>query len=409
MPINEQLNFSVSFAGAVKASASTTINDTSRPAYDYILVSDTSSVTPITESNIPTYHLASNVSVANEGDSVTFTLTTTMLDSNTSIPYTITGISAADLSAGTLTGNFVIDSSGKDTISLTLANDMVTEGTETLTLTIDGKNISKSVTINDTSKLPYYKLLFDMYSTGDLELPVVNEGASIYVVVQTTNVPDGTVVAVSITGIDAVDVSDGILNFNLTLVNNIAYRPLTLTNDLRADGNKVATAVAKVNNVQVATTTVQIQDTSFITNTGYVFNSVTNNPAPAYEFRGVNTVSYSVNLGWGNVYPGPFGSVVTDDLYVDSTKLNILRVVNYYGSLGYEDYMGYVDIDTSTNVPNINTATVKLTDLSNDAVVFNKSAAIVSKNPLKLVVSGIQSTAFDIPVGVQLKLQLTTT
>jgi hypothetical protein len=151
MPINEQLSFNVSFGGNVKASATTTINDTIQPEYEYMLVASNPSSTEITEIDIPTYTLASNKTSVNEGETITFTLSTTMLDTGTIVPYTISDVSVSDISLPSLTGNFITDATGKATLTLSLIEDALTEGTETLTISINGQSATRSVTINDTS------------------------------------------------------------------------------------------------------------------------------------------------------------------------------------------------------------------------------------------------------------------
>ena len=86
---------------------------------------------------------------ANEGSTAIFTLTTKNVTAGTAVPYTISGVSAADIS-GSLSGTAVVNTSGLATISVTLANDNLTEGAETLTVTAGGA--SASTTVNDTSK-----------------------------------------------------------------------------------------------------------------------------------------------------------------------------------------------------------------------------------------------------------------
>ena len=100
-------------------------------------------------SSAPTYILTSSES-GNEGSTATFTLTTTNVASGTSVPYTLSGISAADITGGLLTGSAIVNSSGTATISVGIVADNLTEGAETLTVTAQGK--SASMTINDTSK-----------------------------------------------------------------------------------------------------------------------------------------------------------------------------------------------------------------------------------------------------------------
>ena len=107
----------------------------------------------------PTYALQSNTTVANEGTSVTFTLITTNVSNGTLVPYTITGIDSNDIGGASLTGTFTVNNN-TSSASATIAEDLTTEGTETLTLTLDNGQASVSVTINDTSvEIPQTPLL----------------------------------------------------------------------------------------------------------------------------------------------------------------------------------------------------------------------------------------------------------
>lgn len=98
-----------------------------------------------------TFALSSSFDARDEGNSVTITLTTSSVPNGTSIPYTITGISASDLSAGSINGNFVVTSNSASTI-FTFAQDNTGEGEETMVITLDNHpSVSKAVIINDTS------------------------------------------------------------------------------------------------------------------------------------------------------------------------------------------------------------------------------------------------------------------
>jgi len=110
-------------------------------------------VTPApTPTPTPTYRLVSNQTSVNEGSTATFTLTTTSVTPGTSVPYTLTGVTAVDVSGGVLIGNAVVNSSGVATISIALLNDSATEGAETLTVTAGG--VTAFAVINDTSTTP---------------------------------------------------------------------------------------------------------------------------------------------------------------------------------------------------------------------------------------------------------------
>ncbi len=101
-------------------------------------------------STTPTYAIAAGAGSNNEGTTASFTVTTTNVSNGTVLNYTLsgTGITAADVTGGALTGSVTINN-GTGTISVPLAADLTTEGDETLTVTVNGK--TASTTIKDTS------------------------------------------------------------------------------------------------------------------------------------------------------------------------------------------------------------------------------------------------------------------
>lgn len=130
--------------------------------------------TPVAAIATATYQLTSNVNSVNEGESVIFTLTTTNVEDNNLIPYTITGISTLDIEGDILTGNFTINN-GTDSITITTISDLITEGLETLVLSLDEKSISLSVDINDTSiEPPLQGLLNAWYDAADPSTVIVD-------------------------------------------------------------------------------------------------------------------------------------------------------------------------------------------------------------------------------------------
>ena len=99
--------------------------------------------------------LQTQSTVVNEGESFDISLSTdTPYTETTLLPYTITGISADDIT-GELTGNFEFDSTKSlSTITFTTVADALSEdGPETFLLTLnDYPDLSVSVIINDTSQ-----------------------------------------------------------------------------------------------------------------------------------------------------------------------------------------------------------------------------------------------------------------
>ena len=149
----------------------------------------------------PAFTLTKSGVAVNEGEAVVFTLQTTKGSPGDKFDYVITGVSAADVVGGALTGTAVIGADGKAEIRVQLVADRATEGAETLSLTVAGK--SESVTVNDTSVNPTYTLTKSAQA--------VDEGATTVFTLQTTNVDAGATFDYVITGVSAADVVGGAL------------------------------------------------------------------------------------------------------------------------------------------------------------------------------------------------------
>tara|TARA_X000001036_G_scaffold300047_1_gene279184 strand:- start:345 stop:2003 length:1659 start_codon:yes stop_codon:yes gene_type:complete len=116
--------------------------------------------TSITEvSEWPSYSAAAASNAVNEGSSMVFTVTTSLVPDATTLYYD-TNLADADFSGGTENGSFTI-TSGTGTFTVNLANDVATEGPETLNARIytdagrtDLVATSGSVTVSDTSAAP---------------------------------------------------------------------------------------------------------------------------------------------------------------------------------------------------------------------------------------------------------------
>jgi hypothetical protein len=161
----------------------------------------------------------------NEGAQVYFYLSITNGGDlwGTDVPYTITGVSGTDIGSSTdsvLTqGKFQIPQTPQAnpvaTVGFNITEDMVTEGIETMVLTLNGKNVSSSVIINDTSTTPLapptYSLAQTSTSTSGLNRTVAESatgvGAYITFTLLTTNVVPGTSVPFTVTGIQQADVT----------------------------------------------------------------------------------------------------------------------------------------------------------------------------------------------------------
>lgn len=130
------------------------------------------------------FSLSSSESSVNEGGVVTLTLNAKKMRDGQTVGYTISGISSTDLSVGSLTGSFTVNG-GVGIISLTLRSDSLTEGLETMRISLSNGRSKNDISVIDTS------LSGPTYSVSHPSS--VNEGSSLSVSVTTSGVANGTV------------------------------------------------------------------------------------------------------------------------------------------------------------------------------------------------------------------------
>ena len=198
------------------ATASTVINDTSK--------------------SLATYSISASNPSVNEGGTLTFTITTANSATGTYVPYTIYGVSSADVMGGLLSGNALVNGNGIATVSIALLNDFLTEGDETLTISAGG--VTASSNVSDTSKsIPTYSLIANN--------PIVNEGSIATFTLTTTIVAAGATIPYVISGISSSDVVGGVLSGNVIANSNgTATITVTLTNDQLTEGSETLTISA---------------------------------------------------------------------------------------------------------------------------------------------------------------------
>ena len=182
---------------------------------------------------VATFSLASDVAASNEGTTVYFTLTTENVAAGTQYSYSLSGtnITNGDVD-GSLAGTATIDADGKAVIAVDLTNDELTEGLETITLSVAGQ--TSSVNINDTSTTvvapsPTYALVADVAN--------VNEGDTVTFTLTTTNVAAGSQIAYSISGVSPSDINGGSLNGLATVgADGRAVVSVTVAEDATTEG-----------------------------------------------------------------------------------------------------------------------------------------------------------------------------
>ena len=363
---------------------------------------------------VATYNLTRSVATINEGQSVTITLATTNVAAGTSVPWTVTGISAGDLSSGSLTGNFIVGTT--DTASFTLSNDSLTEGTETLTLTLNGRAESISVTVLDTSTtpIPVYTL------TNNATNNRVNEGSSVIFTLATTNVSNGTSIPWTVTGISAGDLSSGSLTGNF-IVGTTDTASFTLSNDATSEGTERLTLT--LNGLPVSsfvdvidTSTSPSSPTFTLTNnvnspinegTTVVFTLTTTNISSGtsvpWEIRGIGTYPTDTDDFFNTPATGNFvinaagvataSVTVKQDLKTEQTERFRFRLINNVAI--YND----IDITDSSFPASTYTLTADKSSVNegDDLTIFLVQSPYASQDVIQsYTVSGITSADLDL-------------
>ena len=206
----------------------------------------------------PTYSVSESSTNVNEGDTVTFTITTTNVPNGTSLYWNTTGtVEAEDFSDNTLTGLTTVNNNTA-TITRTIRNDYsVSEGAENFALQISEAGVlvvtSNTVSVADTSAATY------SISGSN----TVVEGNTVTYTVNTTGVPDGTSLYYTV-NLSSTDVTPLTGSFSIT--SNTGTFTLTAKQDLTVESDESLTVNIRIVSTSgpiVATMNTIIEDTAF--------------------------------------------------------------------------------------------------------------------------------------------------
>lgn len=136
--------------------------------------------------NQQTYSLSANLASVDEGQAVSFTLTTGNVAAGTSVPWSAVGIQPNDLLVGSLQGNFTVGTS--ETITFVPRLNNTTNGLRTLTVSLNQQVAQASVTVNDTSQSPVPPVPSYAISANRDD---IEEGTLVIATVTTANVGSG--------------------------------------------------------------------------------------------------------------------------------------------------------------------------------------------------------------------------
>ena len=194
---------------------------------------------------VDSYVLTASSTSITEGDTVTISLQTSNIP-NGSVAYTISGggggltfgggsgssdFTAADLSSGSITGSFNLVG-GFASLDFTLADDGVSENTETMRLSLDNGRATIDINISDTGAV------VPTYSITNPSPNVISEGATGTFTVNTSNVPNGTVLYWTISHLTTSDADFDAVQGTITINNNAGSIGVTTTADLTTEGQE---------------------------------------------------------------------------------------------------------------------------------------------------------------------------
>ena len=206
----------------------------------------------------PTYSVSESSTNVNEGDTVTFTITTTNVPNGTSLYWDTTGtVTADDFSDNTLSGLTTVNNNTA-TITRTIRNDYsVSEGAENFALQISEAGVlvvtSNTVNVADTSAATY------SISGSN----TVVEGNTVTYTVNTTGVPDGTSLYYTV-NLSSTDVTP--LTGSFPITSNTGTFTLTAKQDLTVESDESLTVNIRIVSTSgpiVATMNTIIEDTAF--------------------------------------------------------------------------------------------------------------------------------------------------
>ncbi len=241
-------------------------------------------------STAATYSLAADSSTVSEGGDVVFTLTTTNVAAGTKFSYVLSGVNSADLSSGSLTGLAEVDSDGKATVTVGLANDATTEGAETMTMTVAEQ--TASVTVTDSSTTPAASSAATYSLAADSS--TVSEGGDVVFTLTTTNVAAGTKFSYVLSGVNSADLSSGSLT-GLAEVDSDGQATVTvgLANDATTEGAETMTMTKAE---QTASVTVTDSSTTPATATATTYTLSVSGGSVDEGDSGQSNLTYTLSL-----------------------------------------------------------------------------------------------------------------
>ncbi len=270
----------------------------------------------------PGYTMSQDSTSLNEGETVTFTVTTTNVQDGTVVNFNTTGtVDAADFNDNTLSGNVSINSNSA-TFTRTITNDFtVGEGAENFTITLSQSGsvvaTSNQIAVADTSAATY--------SVAGATA-TVDEDSSITFTTTTTGVPDGTNLYYTLNPSSEFNINSG----QFTINSNTGTVTVTAQQDFNVENDETVTFQVRLGGTGgtiVSSTTVTVSDTPFTVTCTAASTSI-NEPLTGTANIVLNVTTTGVNDGTVLTASLAAGSTVTTGLGQDLDSIPSATVNN---------------------------------------------------------------------------------
>jgi len=289
----------VSASGTVVATSNTiTISDTSL-----------SNANVIANVIATTYAIVESASTIGEGNSITFTVTTANVASNTTLYWTVNNISTSNVDFTANSGSFTI-SANTGTYSVTALTDYLTEGSETFTTQIRTVSASgtvvatsNTITVNDTS-VANANVIANVIATTyavTSNVSTVSEGNVVLFTVTTANVASNTTLYWTVNNISTsnADFLNAVVSGSFTISANTGTYSVTALTDYLTEGSETfATQVRTVSasgTVVATSNAITISDTSLSNATPTTY-SLTSNVSSVSEGNAILFTMTTANV-----------------------------------------------------------------------------------------------------------------
>ena len=235
----------------------------------------------------PQYNSISSANSVNEGASITFTVNTSYFFQAATADWLVDFANSTATSAdfvGATSGTVSLDANGDGTFSVEIASDLINDN-ENFTVKLTG-NDSNGINTNEISKtVTISNAAFPTYTT--FTGPATRlEGQTATYLLEGTNIPAGTQVGYTITGVDVADISlnslTGFITMNNFMSGQVGQLQFSILEDNTVESDE--TMVITLNNVDSAGNGTGLTPTLSV-------STVISDVAPTYSITGPASIN----------------------------------------------------------------------------------------------------------------------